>query len=117
VPAPNNAYRRQIEKMGDDKRSSRYPQTVGSIAEVLHALLSDIDEGLLTTLANRVRAETFDVFLDHADLYLKERRKQEAGVIAGVVLMNPLIFAGTHIGQISWTNDSDREFHPSEAWP
>jgi deoxycytidine triphosphate deaminase len=27
------------------------------------------------------------------------------------------IFAGTHIGQISWTNDSDREFHPSEAWP
>jgi lipopolysaccharide biosynthesis protein len=32
-------------------------------------------------------------------------------------LMNPLIFAGTHIGQISWTNDSDREFHPSEAWP
>jgi hypothetical protein len=22
-------------------------------------------------------------------------------------LMNPLIFAGTHIGQISWTNDGD----------
>jgi len=22
-------------------------------------------------------------------------------------LMNPLIFAGTHIGQISWTNDAD----------
>jgi hypothetical protein len=30
-------------------------------------------------------------------------------------LMNPLIFAGTHIGQTSWTNDVDREFHPSEA--
>ncbi len=32
-----------------------------------------------------------------------------------VALMNPLIFAGTHIGQTSWTNDVDREFHPSEA--
>jgi Protein of unknown function DUF262 len=30
-------------------------------------------------------------------------------------LMNPLIFAGTHIGQTSWTNDVDREFYPSEA--
>jgi hypothetical protein len=30
-------------------------------------------------------------------------------------LMNPLIFARTHIGQTSWTNDVDREFHPSEA--
>jgi hypothetical protein len=35
--------------------------------------------------------------------------------IRGYELMNPLIFAGTHIGQTSWTNDVDREFHPSEA--
>jgi hypothetical protein len=41
--------------------------------------------GLLTTLSNRVRAEIFDDFLDHAQLYLKDSRKQEAGVIAGVV--------------------------------
>jgi hypothetical protein len=105
VPAPNNAYRRQIEKMGDDKRSSRYPQTVGSIAEVLHALLSDIDEGLLTTLANRVRAETFDVFLDHADLYLKERRKQEAGVIAGVVFEDTI----RRICRNNGINDKDQQ--------
>ncbi len=25
----------------------------------------------------------------------------------GATLMNPLIFAGTHIGQISWTNNGD----------
>ncbi len=30
-------------------------------------------------------------------------------------LMNPLNFAVTHIGQTSWSNDVDREFHPSEA--
>jgi Na+/H+ antiporter NhaD/arsenite permease-like protein len=38
-----------------------------------------------------------------------------SNVPAVLILMNPLIFAGTHIGQTSWTNDVDREFHPSEA--
>ncbi|MGO9771883.1 MAG: hypothetical protein ACLPSW_20520, partial [Roseiarcus sp.] len=30
-----------------------------------------------------------------------------SNVSLGEVLMNPLIFAGTHISQISWTNDGD----------
>jgi hypothetical protein len=49
--------------------------------------------------------------------YLDDLEHEKAVAAAGLPLMNPLIFAGTHIGQISWTNDSDREFHPSEAWP
>ena len=36
------------------------------------------------------RAETFDDFLDHADAYLLEGRKSEAGVIAGVVFEDTL---------------------------
>jgi len=48
-------------------------------------LLPDIDSGLLGDLGNKIRAETFDDFLDHAEYYLKESRKMEAGVIAGVV--------------------------------
>jgi hypothetical protein len=47
--------------------------------------LQDIDAGLLGDLGNQIRAETFDDFLDHAEFYQKEGRKQEAGVIAGVV--------------------------------
>jgi hypothetical protein len=41
--------------------------------------------------------------------------QQSSLAISLPMLMNPLIFAGTHIGQTSWTNDVDREFHPSEA--
>jgi len=36
-------------------------------------------------LGNKIRAETFDDFLDHAVFYAKKGRKMEAGVIAGVV--------------------------------
>jgi hypothetical protein len=52
---------------------------------MLRALLPDIDAGLLGDLGNKIRAETFDDFLDHAALYVQKGRKMEAGVIAGVV--------------------------------
>jgi hypothetical protein len=48
-------------------------------------LLLDIDNGLLGDLGNKIRAETFDDSLDHAESYRQEHRKIEAGVIAGVV--------------------------------
>jgi hypothetical protein len=53
-------------------------------------LLADADAGLLSSVADRARAETFDDFLDHADHYLGEARKNEAGVIAGVVFEDTL---------------------------
>jgi hypothetical protein len=84
VPLPSNAYRRRVEKLGESSGHTRV-QRVGSIAEILSALLSDIDAGLLTNISNKVRAETFDDFLDHAEWYRGENRKQEAGTIAGVV--------------------------------
>ena len=59
--------------------------TVGEIRAVLKNLLTDIQAGLLNSIADRTRAETFDRFLDHAREYLAEGRKNEAGVIAGVV--------------------------------
>jgi hypothetical protein len=59
--------------------------TVGEIRAVLKNLLTDIQAGLLNSLADRARAETFDNFLDHAREYLANGHKNEAGVIAGVV--------------------------------
>ncbi len=56
---------------------------------VLKHLLLDIDAGLVATLVDRVRAEVFDDFLDHAEEYYKHGRK-EAGVIAGVVFEDAL---------------------------
>ena len=80
---PNNAYRESIEKIG--QHPSPFPQSVGSIAVILQALIKDIDAGLLGDFGNKIRAETFDNFLDHAEWYRQQGQKMEAGVIAGVV--------------------------------
>lgn len=58
---------------------------VGELAAVLHSLLADADAGLLASVADRARAEVFDDFLDHAEAYFRDGRKNEAGAISGVV--------------------------------
>jgi len=84
IPSPTNAYRVRIEKTGLLRTISMIAK-VTAIAELLRVLLPDIDAGLLGNLSNKIRAETFDDFLDHAEHYRHENRKMEAGVIAGVV--------------------------------
>jgi hypothetical protein len=81
VPSPSNPYRVRIDK----SHSGGAVQRVAVIAQMLRALLPDIDAGLLGDLGNKIRAETFDDFLDHAESFLQDGRKMEAGVIAGVV--------------------------------
>jgi hypothetical protein len=63
---------------------------VGEMAALLRTLLADANAGLLSSVADRARAETFDDFLDHADQYLADQRKNESGVIAGVVYEDTL---------------------------
>lgn len=84
IPAPNNPYRRRVGDLGDH-HAGRSVQAVKSIAQIFQALLPDIDAGLLGDLGNKIRAEVFDNFLDHAEAYRRECRKNESGVIAGVV--------------------------------
>lgn len=81
IPSPQSVYRARIE----NTRLGTNVQRIANVAEILSALLPDIDAGLLGDLRNQVRAETFDDFLDHAAKYHSEDRKMEAGVIAGVV--------------------------------
>jgi hypothetical protein len=52
---------------------------------VLRQLKSDFEAGFLSNLESQVAAQTLDDFLDHAEAYLKERRKEPAGVLTGVV--------------------------------
>jgi len=59
---------------------------------------------LADAVHRRVRA-----FPDASQSYM-QTTLQTKSVIVSIRhghLMNPLIFAGTHIGQISWTNDGD----------
>ena len=60
-------------------------EKVLSMAAILRSMLADVDAGLVSTLANAIRAEAFANFLDHAVEYQKKKYKNEAGVILGVV--------------------------------
>jgi hypothetical protein len=83
IPIEQHAYRRRIRGIAEDNRGATYQ--VGYIAECLRAFLPDIDARLIADFGNKVRAETFDDFLDHAETYHREGEKQAAGVLSGVV--------------------------------
>lgn len=90
VQNPENAYRQQAEKIAYQPANWAIPGRVGELRFLLHNLLNDIDAGLLVSVADRARAETFDNFLDHSKEYLSDGRKNEAGVISGVVFEDSL---------------------------
>lgn len=80
-----NAYSTAAERIAAKEHGWAIPDAVGDVAEILGRLLYDVDTGLLGSITDRARAETFDNFLDHGMAYLREGRRQEAGVIVGVV--------------------------------
>jgi hypothetical protein len=83
VPIENNAYSRAIKQHGGDRIALL--NNVSAMGSILSSLLADSDAGLIADFGNKIRAETFDDFLDHADIYREEGQKQPAGVLAGVV--------------------------------
>ena len=83
-------YRLKADKIANRSHGFVIHRAVEEFASVLRSLVADADAGLLASISNQARAETFDDFLDHADAYLLEGRKSEAGVIAGVVFEDTL---------------------------
>jgi hypothetical protein len=52
---------------------------------VLRHLRADFEAGLISNIEAQVAAQTFDDLLDHAQEYLRQGRKEPAGVLTGVV--------------------------------
>ncbi len=88
--APDTPYRAKADRIANGSHGWVINGAVGEMAAVLRNLLADANAGLLASVADRARAETFDDFLDHADSYFSEGRKNEAGVVAGVVFEDTL---------------------------
>lgn len=86
----NASYRKVADRILNHNYGFGIPQGVGEMAEVLTNLLKDAKAGLIVSVTDRARAEVFDDFLDHAKAYLGEGRKNEAGVISGVVFEDTL---------------------------
>ena len=84
-PNPDNAYRKRSEAIIESRRGLVVQTAVGELTDLLSNLMVDIQHGLLSSVANMARAEAFDNFLDHAEVYCRDGRKNESGVIAGVV--------------------------------
>ena len=89
-PNPDDGYRVRVEKITSQGADYTAHNSVGEVAAILNGLLTDARHGLLASIADRTRAETFDDFLDHAEAYYEEGRKNESGVIAGVVFEDAL---------------------------
>ncbi|MFZ2525094.1 MAG: hypothetical protein WAW87_07240 [Candidatus Ferrigenium altingense] len=89
-PSIQAPYRAKADKVATSNCGFTIHTAVGELAAILRNLLVDADAGLLASVADRARAETYDDFLDHADAYLRDQRKSEAGVIAGVVFEDTL---------------------------
>jgi hypothetical protein len=84
IPIENHPYRRRIRGI-EERQGYSAASKVMAIAECLRAFLPDIDARLIANFGNKVRAETFDDFLYHAEAYHREGEKQAAGVLSGVL--------------------------------
>jgi hypothetical protein len=82
---PEHPYAKQAQEFANSEYGWTIPAGVGGLAALLRQMDADISAGLLGSVADRARAETFDTFLDHGEAYLQEKRIREAGVIVGVV--------------------------------
>lgn len=90
ITDPASGYRKMAEELAARKWGYVINQGVGELAQVLANLLKDAQAGLISSVADRARAEVFDNFLDHAKSYLAEGHSDRAGVIAGVVFEDAL---------------------------
>jgi hypothetical protein len=85
ISGRESVYQTHIEALAKEDWEWHVNAAVGEITAVLMNLRADLQGGLLSSIVDQTRAEVFDSFLDHARAYLAENRKNEAGVISGVV--------------------------------
>lgn len=83
-------YRRKLDEIISTDLGYRIHYGVAEVRAILQSLQRDIAAGLVVSITDQARAETFDDFLDHAEFYVYQGRKNEAGVIAGVVFEDSL---------------------------
>lgn len=89
-PIADTPYRRKTDAIAEKDWGYMIHEGVAELGAVLRNLLWDAEAGLLGSILDQARAETFDDFLDHADSYVAQSKKNEAGVIAGVVFEDSL---------------------------
>lgn len=90
VDSPSLPYRRKLDAIISKDHGYQIHLAVLEVRALLRSLVSDMDAGLLGSITDQARAETFEDFLEHAEHYVSKNHKNEAGVIAGVVFEDSL---------------------------
>ena len=90
IREPDSGYRKIAEEVATRHWGYVINKGVGEISQLLSNLLKDAQAGLISSVADRARAEVFDDFLDHAKSYLSDKHADRSGVIAGVVFEDTL---------------------------
>lgn len=97
-PRLTDPYRVVVDRLVEaPKRRYIINTTVGELSELLFRLISDVDEGLIASVAEMARGETFDDLLDRADEYLRRQHKEGAAVLTTAVFEDTMRrIAGAH---------------------
>ena len=85
LPDPDNAYRKSLQAIVGHGAHWLARGQVLEMRLTLQRLIRDAEDSLLTSIEDRTSARTFDDLLDHAELYLQEKRIEPAGVLAGII--------------------------------
>lgn len=86
----SNPYKTNVDKICSYDHGLVIHRSVGDVASMLESLLSDIENGLISSIQDQTKAIVFDDFLDHAKEYLSRNSKNESGAISGVVFEDTL---------------------------
>jgi len=81
----DSAYLKHVKRVCEKEHGWLVHDAVGEVSSVLSSLLRDAEAGLISSVMNHAMALTFDSFLDHAEHYALVKKKNESGVISGVV--------------------------------
>jgi hypothetical protein len=85
ICSENSPYLKAIKKFANEPAGYMIYESVLKVSSILQNLIADVKAGLLVSISDTVRAETFVDFLDHGRAYLSQKAKMESGVIIGVV--------------------------------
>lgn len=88
-PSDAHPYRQMYDRLVQPRRGTEH-RIVLDGAAVLRSLLEDNERGLLSPIADRVSAETFDDLLDHAQEYHQQNRRDGSGILATAVYEDTL---------------------------
>ncbi|NQT24299.1 hypothetical protein HQ585_02985 [candidate division KSB1 bacterium] len=88
VTLPDSTFRKECARILADKDAMTgiSSKMIQKMYGLLSSAKDEWEQGLLRKIEYMVVAETFDDFLDHADVYHKGNKKTEASVLASAVL-------------------------------